>query len=346
MADYPIHEDAVAALQAKGMKVEALGSPARGSEAGAWLHASNAAAETLSVKIREADVFVSRLTRVTGDLIEAGRAGRLKVIARHGAGVDTVDVAAATRHGVVVIYAPEANAVSVAEHAIAFMLALAKGLTLADRALRVDGDFGLRFRMAPEELCGKTVGVVGLGAIGRLVARKCAAGFDMKVLGYDPYAGDSVRSEVACYGGKVVDDMDHLLEASDFVTLHVPLNDSTRGLIGARELGLMKSSAYLINCARGGVVDEGALYDALKSGRIRGAALDVFGQEPPPVKYPLFNLPNVIATPHVAGITAEAMRRISINVAEDIIRIGEGRKPIHTANPEAWPALLGRMLAL
>lgn len=251
----------------------------------------------------------------------------LKIVAKHGAGVDSVDIAAATRHGVAVMVAGGANADAVAEHALAMMLSLARELPRLDRGTRSGqwrdlGHFTRDFRV-------RTVGIVGYGQIGERTARLAQA------------CGATVvvhsRSAVALPAGMMFEpDLDRLLECADILSLHCPLTDSTRGLIGAAQFARMKPGALLINTARGPVIDEPALVDALKSGRLAGAGLDTFAVEPPDPAQPLFALPNVLVTPHIAAATTDAMVRMGTVAASNIIGWlrGEVHDRRNLLNPE------------
>jgi D-3-phosphoglycerate dehydrogenase len=285
---------------------------------------------TLKRVIAGADALLARTAPIPAELIDA--APRLRVIARHGVGVDNIAVDAATRRGIPVAYTPEANKNSVAEHALALILALAKQLPAYDRATRA-GEWGIRDRYAATDLAGKTLGVVGMGRIGTLIARKAAAGFDMRVVAVDPYVP---RATIAATGAEPLEALDDLLPLADVLTLHVPLLPSTRGLVAARELGRMKPTAILINTARGGVVDEPALYDALVRGTIRAAGLDVFEEEPAHGGHPLFRLPNVLVTPHAAALTGECVVRMATGAAQAIADVLRGGRPAHVVNPEVY----------
>ncbi|MHB1162320.1 MAG: hydroxyacid dehydrogenase, partial [Chloroflexota bacterium] len=239
---------------------------------------------TMAREVRGVHAIAVRLSLVPAEVIEA--ADSLEVIGRNGVGVDNIDMVAATRRGIPVVNTPDANALSVAEHVLGAALALARGYNRLDRETR-SGSWGAREKYG-RELTGVTFGFIGLGRIGSLAARKCKGAFDAKIVAYDPYVRPEVAGEL---GAKLVGSLDELLMESDVVSLHVSLTAETKGLMGARELGLMKRSAYLINASRGMVVDEEALVEALKAGTIAGAALDVFGQEPLPADSPLCNVP-------------------------------------------------------
>src|SRR5262245_10276313 len=233
-----------------------------------------------------------------------------KAGARPGVGVDNIDVAAATRKGIVVMNTPGGNTVSTAEHTITLLLALARHVPAAAASVR-QGKWE-RGKFVGTQLAGKTLGVVGLGRIGREVARR-AAGLDMKVVGYDPFLAPERAAQL---GIQAANSLQELLSKCDFLTLHLPLTDETRGMIGAREFELMPQSARVLNVARGGVIDEQALADALKSGRIAGAAIDVFSQEPPPPDNPLLKAPNIVLTPHLGASTVEAQEAVAVEAAQ------------------------------
>lgn len=260
------------------------------------------------------------------------RETKLKVIARHGVGLDNVDLEAATKLGVPVIYTPHANARAVAEHTFALILSFSRRITLAHEYVR-------RLRVAPPklvgfELEGKKLGIIGFGAIGRIVA-SIGKGFGMSILVYDPYVDSKLIEE----SGYRPVDFETILKESDIVTIHVPLTKETYHMIGERELKLMKPTALLVNTARGAVIDETALIKALKEGWIAGAALDVFEDEPLKPDNPLLSMDNVVVTPHIAFLTAESVRRMDIMLVEDIERILSGRKPIRIANPKVLEKL-------
>jgi D-3-phosphoglycerate dehydrogenase len=283
--------------------------------------------ETLKKFIRDAHGIILRTgARITAEIIAAAR--HLQVIARTGAGVDNVDLKAATERKIFVCYVPDANVVSVAEHVMSLLLALSKQLKLLDEEVR-GGNFAARYRYLSTELWGKTLGVIGLGKIGREVAQKARNGFGMKVVAYDPYVSPE---ETRGLGVQPFDSLTDMLSQSDAVTLHVPLTEETRGLMGVREFRSMKPSAWFINASRGGLVDEAALVDALDSDVIAGAGLDVFEAEPLDPDSPLTRLNNVILTPHVAGLTIESSIRMAVGAAEAVLDVFEGRTPAHVFN--------------
>ena len=273
-------------------------------------------------EVPQVDALISRKGRVTRRHIELS-GGRLRIVARTGVGVDAsrVDVDAAREHNVWVTNMPGSNAAAVAELTFAQMIALARHTHAADAAVR-----GKRWREGPRfvgaELAGKTLGVVGMGDIGARVALRGRA-FEMALLICDPYVP---ASHVTALGGQWVG-LEELFEKSEFVTLHCPLNAETRHMVGERLLGRMKPSAYLLNLARGGIVDDAALVRCLEAKRIAGAAIDVMETEPPPEDHPLFGLDNVLLTPHIGGSTREAQARGERGAAEEVIRVLQGEKP-------------------
>ncbi len=292
--------------------------------------APDSSVETLLKEIEDADGLLVRTAPIPREAIFAAK--KLRIIARHGVGVDNIDVKAATERGIPVAYTPTANALSVAEHVMAMMMALAKMLPRYDRATR-QGNFEIRNSYGAVDLDGKTLGIVGMGRIGSLLAQKASRAFNMKILAYDPFLG---AEKLAAMGVKPVKQLDALLQESDFVSLHVPMTPETRGIIGARELGLMKPTAYLLNAARGGVVDEKALYDALSGKVIAGAGFDVFQEEPVPVNNPLLTLENIIVTPHSAALTAECVVRMATGSAQAIADALKGKRPEFIVNPEVY----------
>ena len=285
---------------------------------------------TLAEEIREAHAVAVRVAKIGRDLLE--QANNLLVIAKHGVGYDNIDVEAATQRRILVVNTPEANAESVAEHNLGLMLSLAKKICTSDRVLR-QNRLGKREDYIGVELKDKKLGVIGLGKIGSELAHKCKIAFNMDIIAYDPYVPKEKADQL---GYTKVEKLDEVLRESDYVVICVPLTKETANLIGVRELALMKTDAFLVNSSRGGIVDEVALYDCLMKGKIAGAALDVFSQEPPPADHPLLGLDNFIATPHVGGMTAEAMRRMAITVAEEILRVLRGERPKYPVNPQVF----------
>jgi D-3-phosphoglycerate dehydrogenase / 2-oxoglutarate reductase len=283
-------------------------------------------------------------TKVTAEVLAAGE--RLRVVGRAGTGVDNIDVDAATQRGILVVNAPAANSVAAAELTIAFIMALARRLPQAHDSLQ--GGKWERSKFMGFEVRGKTLGLLGLGRIGTEVARR-ARGLEMNILAYDPV----VSTDRAAQLGVTLATLDDMLAQSDFVSIHVPLIDSTRHMLNAARLAQMKPTAYLINAARGGIVDEAALLAALEHGRIAGAALDVFEQEPPSGS-PLIGHPRVVAVPHLGASTLEAQALAGVDVAEGVLAALAGGTPRYAVNapfvpPEEWGVLapyikLGRQL--
>ncbi|HWQ79938.1 MAG TPA: hydroxyacid dehydrogenase [Anaerovoracaceae bacterium] len=257
---------------------------------------------------------------VDRELLEKGKG--LKVIARHAVGCELIDLAAATELGIQVVNTPFSTSASVAEHVLTFILMLAKKLPYADAQLR-KGNYAVKDQYEPDDVEGKTLGLIGFGRIGCEVARRCGA-FGMCVVAYDRYISDEVFCSLNVQRRLSVEEV---LEESDFVSLHVPLTPETRNLIGEKELGRMKKSAYLINCSRGGVVDEAALAEALESGAISGAALDVYEEEPPLPDNPLFGLESFIGSPHKAGLTVSGVRKMSFEAVTQMLKVLRGETP-------------------
>ena len=277
-------------------------------------------------------------TKVTGEVIRAGK--RLQVIARAGIGVDNIDLDAATAAGIAVVNAPTGNTVAAAEHTLALMLALSRNIPYAHQSVR--GGEWRRSAFMGVEVRNKTLGIVGLGRVGSEVARR-AKSFDMRLVAFDPF----VTPEYARRQGVELLSMEELLAESDFVTLHTPLTDNTRSLIGARELSRMKQGARLINVARGDLIDENALLEALESDKLGGVALDVFAKEPPGPS-PLLDHAKVVVTPHLGASTQEAQLEVAIEAAEQVLAVLNGEPARNAVNvsflsPEVH-ALLGPYL--
>ena len=288
----------IALLRAAGHEVEELGL--------------KGGVEIPAGQVADADALLVRIAEVTGELIAA--CPKLKVISKHGVGVDNIDLDAAKVHGVAVTITPGANSTSVAEHAFALLIALAKNLPTVCGKYREIG-FAAKNCAPGIEISGKTLGIIGCGRIGSRIAQMAHGGFGMRVLAYDPYITEAPE------GVELVDERDRVFAESDFVTLHPVLNKETAGSVGAREFGLMKRGAIFINCGRGPLVDEAALIAALQSGQLGGAGLDVTAQEPCPPLSPLFAMPNVLLTPHYAPTTTEAAVAVSRMAAQNVIDI-------------------------
>src|SRR5437660_10714460 len=275
--------------------------------------------------------------RSSASLMEACK--RLKVVGRHGVGLDSVDIPAATRLGIAVVHAPGSNSQAVAEHALMLMLACTKRIVTVDKQTRA-GDWSARGHGGDRaggntELGGKTLGIVGVGHIGRRVA-KFAGAIGMRVLAYDKYVpADEVRRR----GAEPVASLEALLPQVDVLTCHAPLTDETRGMINDTSLALMKKGAIYVNTSRGGTQQERAIFEALTRGHLAAAGIDVFEEEPSSADNPLFNLPNVVVSSHVAGVTQEARRTTSTQVAGEMLRVLRGEKPDVLVNPDVWPRL-------
>jgi D-3-phosphoglycerate dehydrogenase len=280
----------------------------------------------LTREILDADALLVRMP-ITPDVIRAGR--KLRVVARHGVGLDYIPVQTCTELGIPVVFTPDANTESVAEHVLGTMIMLGHEIARADRAVRA-GRWNVRDSMMGIDIRGRTIGIVGLGRIGARVAEICRSAFSMRVLAFDAHLDhETIRAR-----GAEPRSLDGLLAAADFVTLHTPLTQETHHLLDARAISQMKRGAWLINHARGALVDTGALTQALQSGHLRGAALDVLEQEPPQGDLQLLHLENVIVTPHSAALTDEAMLRMATDAGEDVLRVLRGERPKACANPE------------
>lgn len=277
----------------------------------------------LKARIEKADGLVVRSeTKVVREVIDA--AEKLKVIARAGVGTDNIDVEAATRQGIVVINSPEGNTISAAEHTMALILSLVRKIPGAHQSL-TRGEWN-RNTFVGYELYNKTLGIIGFGKIGRAVAER-GKGFQMRIVAYDPFLTLQHAKDL----GVELVRLSELLEVSDIITIHVPLTKETTNLIATQELSKLKKGAFIVNCARGGIVDEDALYQALTSGHIGGAALDVFSKEPP-TGSSLLQLPNVVLTPHLGASTKEAQSKVAVDVVEQLLDVLKGKSPRSAVN--------------
>src|SRR6201999_2346548 len=272
---------------------------------------------------------------VDSDLLR--RAPNLLIVSSNGAGYDPVDVEACTAAGVIVVNQSGGNAQSVAEHALGMMLTLSKRIIEADRALRRDPNVN-RNALMGSEAQGKTIGIVGLGNVGRRIAELCRGLLRMNVLAYDPYLS---ATEMAERGGEKVE-LDDLLRRADFVSISCPLTKDNRGMIGVRQFALMQPHAYFITTARGFIHDEASLVEALRNKQIAGAGLDVWAKEPPPPDHPLLQFDNVLASPHTAGVTKEARENMGKIAAEQVLGALDGQRPPRIINPEVWPRYVER----
>jgi D-3-phosphoglycerate dehydrogenase len=284
--------------------------------------------------IGDYDALVIRSgTQVTAKVIEAAR--NLKIIGRAGVGVDNVDVPAATEKGIIVVNSPGGNTIAAAELTVAMLLALSRNIPQAYVSMR-NKEWN-RSKFTGNEVYKKTLGILGLGKIGQEVAKRCQA-FGMKVIAYDPF----ISAEVGKQLGVDLVEFEECLKSSDYISLHLPKSKETIGMIGAKQFEMMKDGVRIINVARGGIIDEDALVNALKSGKCAGAALDVYSTEPPDFSSELFELPNVITTPHLGASTEEAQTNVAIDVAEQIVDVFEGRSARSAVN---MPALSPEVLA-
>ncbi len=301
----PTHEDALSAL-ARRAKVVRWDDPGARTR---W--------------IAEADGVIVRTFRIDAPAIAAAR--RLKVIGKHGTGVEKIDTEAASAHGVRVTISPGANADAVVEHTMALALAAARRVAAADREFRVAGRWNSEHYMGID-LTGRTLGIIGLGPIGRRAAEAFRAAFQMEVLGYDPYLAEAewARTEV-----RRAISLDDLLPEIDLLVILCPYSEETHHMIGARELALMRKRAILVNTARGGIVDEAALHDALAAGRLGGAGLDVFEDEPARADHPLFGLRDFVGNCHMAAVSNNGLLKAGLMTVDQVMAVLEGREPDH-----------------
>jgi D-3-phosphoglycerate dehydrogenase len=292
--------------------------------------------EVIGSLISDADALIIRTAgKVTREMMK--QAGQLKVVSRTGGGLNNVDIEAATDYNIVVCGVKGPQDRLVAEHTVALMGALAKQFFYLDAQVR-KGNFASRKEYRPTGLSGKRIGLIGLGRIGRIVGDICARAFHMEVWAYDPYVEpeDLGTDDIV-----LKEDMSAVLQTADFLSLHVPVTENTRGMMGSAEFELMKPGAFFINTSRGEIVQEEALVGALKSKKIAGAGLDVFEKEPPDVANPLFDLENVIATPHSAALTQEAVALLAKGSAENVLSVLQGKKPSYSPNWDRVKAKIG-----
>ncbi|RFU70897.1 hydroxyacid dehydrogenase [Peribacillus saganii] len=269
--------------------------------------------ETLATALKDADALIVGVEKITKRIIEGAK--NLKVIAKHGAGVDNIDLIAASDRNIPVAFAPGANRHAVADLAFGLLLSLAREVPWSNRRV-LEGEWP---RVVGFELYGKTLGVIGTGRIGKEVIRR-ARGFDMKILAFDPYQDPELLQSGVQYA-----EFEELLKSSDFITIHTDLNEHSRGMFGKLQFGMMKQNAFIVNTARGGIINENELYEALKNGEIAGAGLDVFEREPFGGS-PLLELHNFIATPHMAGYTVDALEEVGMITARNILNVLKGKK--------------------
>lgn len=279
--------------------------------------------ESICRDIKDIDAMIVRTAKIPAEVFEA--ANKLKVIARHGAGYDMVDIEAAKKHGVKVLYCPHANSVSVAETVLFNMLYCSRNFNVVRKEFINDYNKA-KMKVPKCELEGKTLGLISCGRIGSLVAEKCMKGFNMKVIAWDPYKPVDQFPE----GVEVVQNLDDIFKLSDFVSVHSPLTDETREFIGKKQFEMMKPTAFFINTSRGMVVNEKDLYEACKNNVIAGAGLDVLQKEPVDKDNPILYLDNVVVSPHIGAATKEASARASLHAAQGIQEVFEGKTP-------TWP---------
>lgn len=280
-------------------------------------------------QLKEADAFILRIGKITRETIEA--CPKLKVITRPGVGVDSVDVKAATEHGIPVVICPAANFHAVAEHTLCLIFSLSKNLVESDRETR-NGNFSVRNRYAAFELSGRTLTVLGFGNIGREVARLAKA-VGLEICVYDPYISKEIVEE---FQYTYCSDLSQAISQGDFVSIHMPSLPSTRGMFGAKEFSAMKKTAFFINCARGDIVNEPDLISALTEHTIAGAGLDVLVEEPMKAEHPLMKLSNVIITPHMAAQTQETTKKTVLMAVDGTLAVLRGEKWKNVCNPEVY----------
>lgn len=277
--------------------------------------------EEIAADVEGCAAIIARLGNFSCRALEAGK--ELRIIARHGAGFDNIDLKAAQEKGIWVTNDPVSNGNAVAEHTVAMLMGIAGSLVEMDRAVRT-GDFGIRNRRLTLEVFGKTLGIIGFGRIGRMVAKKAGEGLGMKILAYDCFS----QSEDT----QMASSLEEVLGQADFISLHMPLTEQTRGMIGRRELETMKPEAIIINTARGELINEKELIEALQRGTIAGAALDVFEQEPPEAGNPLLSMEQVLLSPHNAALTENAMNQMALTAAKAVDDLLSGKKPEHVVS--------------
>ena len=264
-------------------------------------------------RIKYAEAILVRGATISKNIIEY--MPNLKIVARSGVGIDNIDIDAATKSNVHVCNVPEANFISVAEHVLGMILTLSHQIIPGNTFVR-QGVFDARYQFVGRELLGKTVGIIGFGKVGKMVSQMCVYGFNMNVLVYDPFIKNQDMLKI-----QFVDSPEVIYKKSDYITLHLPYTSKLHHFIGEKELLKMKESAYIINCARGGLIDEIALVKALKNGDIAGAGIDVYEEEPPTKNHILWDVEKVVATPHMGASTSESLSRMALGAAEEIIRV-------------------------
>ena len=294
------------------------------------IEAPDGSEDTLASMAVNVDAIMTCFAQVTSKVVEAAK--KCQVISRYGVGVDNIAVDTATIEGIVVTYLPDYCVDEVSDHVIALMMAWNRQIQFYDGIAKEGRWEGVRSPVPLVRLRGQTMGIVGFGRIGRAVAAKAQA-LGLNILAHDPY----LPQDAALPAGMEAVDMPALLSRSDFITIHTPLNEDTRGLVGAEAFARMKPNAFVINCARGPIIDEAALYDALRDGRIAGAGLDVMEQGHPPADHPLFALSNVLVTPHVAFLSQQSVLELEVRTAQATVDVLSGRMPEFLVNPGVLP---------
>lgn len=270
--------------------------------------------------MKDCNALFVRNEKITGKMMDM--APNLKVIAKHGIGYDNIDVESATKRNIQVVYAPTGNVNSVAEHALMLILCCAKRLELVNHEMK-NGNYEIRYTLPDaHEVKNKTLGLIGCGNIAKMLAKKAYFGMDMRVIGYDPYQKSGMNE----FGIEILEDRNEVIKQSDFISIHLPSTNDTKGGFGKAEFEIMKETAYLINTSRGDVIKEADLIDALENESIKGAGLDVFETEPVKQDNPLLNMINVITSPHSAGMTVEASNALSLAGAQGIVEVLHGKK--------------------
>ncbi len=316
LVDRPLHREAFELLSKNVKVIEIYDDDSRKIEQA--LKVVDGVICSAALKMREPQISIAK---------------NLKVIGRPGVGYDSVDVEASSRYGIPLVYTPDAPTESVAEHVIALMLMCTKSINSVQKALKEEGNFGIRTKVTGIEVENKILGLVGFGRIGQRVGEIASKGLGMKVLVFDPYL-DKKRCTFKDF--ELMNSLDELLSGSDIVSLHVPFSEATAKMIGKEEFLLMKKSAYLINTARGGVIDEEALIEALGKKEIAGAGLDVYVKEPPETDNKLFDFDNVVATPHLSSFTDDGKRKMGVGVVRGILDVLSGNMPEFIVNGEIW----------
>ncbi len=316
LIDRPLHPDALALLAENVEVIEIFNDDKNAIDAA--LKIVDGVICSAALKMRKAEIAI---------------AGNLKVIGRPGVGYDSVDVEASSKHGIPLVYTPDGPTESVAEHVIALMLMCTKSINTVQKALKENGDFGIRTKVTGIEAQGKTLGLVGFGRIGKRVGEIASLGLGMRVAVFDPYL--NIKNVTSTEFEKL-ETLEELLKVSDVVSLHIPFTENTAGLIGVDEFRMMKKTSFLINTARGGVIDEKALIDAIENREIAGAGLDVYAQEPPEKDNRLFSFDNIVVTPHLSSFTYDGKRKMGIAVVQGVLDVLNGKKPDFIVNGEVW----------